>query len=314
MRISDKMITKSIITNIGKNREHMHQLQAQAASQKRINKPSDDPLGLSRVLASRESIKNLDQNSKNLQYALSFLRATDRSLENLSEVLISVKSVALSQANDPTSSAETRRMMSIQVVQAFQHALQIANGKFGSRFIFGGFKTTHPPFDHNGVYYGDSGTINLSLGENIIVPLNLSGESVFGNVLSDDGWESSKKEKRNPFERAPIRSVFKVMKNLEIVLNKNDTRGIQRTLVPLDELITQVISSRSQIGAQMGRLDSLSMEIEKSKIDQRQLISKTEDVDLFDLMHQMNTAENTLKATLDTSGRLVSRNLMDFLK
>ncbi len=306
MRVSDKMISQKVIDSIGENRRRMYKLQEQAASQKRINKPSDEPLGMSRVLSSKEEIKNLDQNSKNVQYAISFLKTTDRSLENLSEILMTTKNLALSQANVPTANQEMRKIIATQTAQAAQHALQIANSKFGNRFIFGGFQTTQPPFDHHGVYHGDNGSITLSLTQNIAIPLNLSGSSVFGNALLDDGWTS----KNEP----QVRSVFKVIKNLEMALKNNDTAQIQNTLVPLDQLISHVIFSRSKTGAQMGRLQSIAEELHQSKINHRELISKLEDADLFELVHEMNNTQNTLKATLDSASRLVSKNLMDFLR
>ena len=309
MRVSDKMLSQKIIDNISQNREHMYELQEQAASQKRINKPSDDPLGMSQVLFSKEEIKTLDQNSKDVHYAISFLKTTDRSLADLSNILMKTKDLALSQANDPSASSEMRRIMSSQAVQAFQHALQIANRKFGNRFIFGGFKTTQPPFDYNGIYHGDDGIIRLSITESISIPINISGEMVFGNALHDEGWES--KVHRNDFRKP--RSVFQVIKNLETSLKNDDTGSIQKVIEPLNELITQVIFSRSEIGAQMNRLQTLSERFKQSKINHRQWISELEDADLISLVHDMNNAQNTLKATLDSSSRLVSKNLMDFL-
>ena len=49
MRIADKMQFSQINQNVQKNRAEMSDLQNQAATQKRITKPSDDPLAASRV-------------------------------------------------------------------------------------------------------------------------------------------------------------------------------------------------------------------------------------------------------------------------
>ena len=40
MRIADKMAFEQVNSNIGKNRGHMSELQNQAATQKRVTKPS----------------------------------------------------------------------------------------------------------------------------------------------------------------------------------------------------------------------------------------------------------------------------------
>lgn len=61
MRIADKMQLNQTNTNVLKNRTEMYQLQNQAATQKRINKPSDDPLSSTRFW--RLVLKNVQVNS-----------------------------------------------------------------------------------------------------------------------------------------------------------------------------------------------------------------------------------------------------------
>ena len=47
MRVTDKMAYNQVTRNLQKNRGEMQDLQNQAATQKRINKPSDDPAAAS---------------------------------------------------------------------------------------------------------------------------------------------------------------------------------------------------------------------------------------------------------------------------
>ena len=73
MRISDNMTFDQVKDNIGKNRSDMADLQNKAATQKRVTKPSDDPVAASRVLATRIDLKGQSQYLKNINYAKSFL-------------------------------------------------------------------------------------------------------------------------------------------------------------------------------------------------------------------------------------------------
>src|SRR5690349_11991604 len=103
MRIADKMRYGQVDKNISKNRSDMASLQNQAATQKRVTKPSDDPLAASRVLSNRIDLQGNKQFTKSLGYAKSFLDYTDQSLGDLSEVIMRAKELAISQSNDASA-------------------------------------------------------------------------------------------------------------------------------------------------------------------------------------------------------------------
>jgi flagellar hook-associated protein 3 FlgL len=174
--------------NLSKNRSEMSELQNQAATQKRINKPSDDPAASARVLVSRTEERGGKQYVKNINSARSFLEFTDQSLSELSESLVRVKELAIQQANDAGASADTRRAVANEVGQIYAQAVQIGNRKLGEKYIFGGFKTTTQPFDVSGEYAGDDGDMKLQINKDAFIAMNISGDKVFlGKGLGEDG-------------------------------------------------------------------------------------------------------------------------------
>lgn len=179
MRIADKMQYEQVNANIAKNRSQMNELQNQAATQKRVTKPSDDPLAASRVLSNRIDLQGNRQFSKSLGYAKSFLEYTDQSLGELSEILMRAKELALSQSNDGSSNEESRRVVATEVEQLHNALVNIGNRKLGDRFIFGGFKTQTAPFDADGGYHGDRGEMNIHIDKEAFVPMNIAGDRVF---------------------------------------------------------------------------------------------------------------------------------------
>jgi flagellar hook-associated protein 3 FlgL len=66
VRIADKMNYEQVNANLGKNRSEMSELQNQAATQKRVTKPSDDPLAATRVLQTRTEIASGKQFLKSI--------------------------------------------------------------------------------------------------------------------------------------------------------------------------------------------------------------------------------------------------------
>lgn len=182
MRVADKMQFEQVKNNVGKNRSQMSELQNQAATQKRVTKPSDDPLAASRVLSNRIDLQSNRQFTKSLNYAKSFLEVTDQSLGDLSEVLMRAKELAINQSNDASANEESRRVVATEVEQLHNAMIAIGNRKLGDRFIFGGFKTMQAPFEENGKYGGDSGEMNIHIEKETFMPMNIPGDRVFLGV------------------------------------------------------------------------------------------------------------------------------------
>jgi len=59
MRITQNMMSTIFVSNLRKQTEAMLQRQEQIATQKRINRPSDDPSGMGRVLAGRSTLATI---------------------------------------------------------------------------------------------------------------------------------------------------------------------------------------------------------------------------------------------------------------
>lgn len=188
MRIADNMTFDQVRHNLSRNRSEMAELQNQAATQKRVTKPSDDPVAASRVLTSRVELAGNKQYSKNLNYARSFLDYTDESLEELTEHLVRAKELTLSQASDASANEQSRKAVAAEVEQIYHQIVQIGNRKLGERFIFGGFQTLSAPFDPQGGYKGDSGEIMIHVDKDAFVAMNVPGSKIFrGEGLSADG-------------------------------------------------------------------------------------------------------------------------------
>lgn len=346
MRVADKMLYDQVAGNIGKNRSQMQDLQNQAATQKRVTKPSDDPLAAARVLSNRIDLQSNRQFTKSLNYARSFLEYTDQSLGDLSEVLMRAKELAISQSNDASANEESRRVVATEVEQLHNAIVNIGNRKLGDRFIFGGFRTQNAPFDPRGHYNGDVGEMNIHVDKETFISMNVPGARVFlGEGINQKGavqgtppqpknieqFEQQKIENkvevRGPAsinagqvigeEAEPIpqgTNLFQVLKDLEVSLRTNDKEGVQQSLDWLDDALSQVVLTRAQVGSRGMVLDNLMQTIEKAKVDNQTAISSLEDADVFATISDINKTESTLQATLQTSGKLIQKSLMDFLR
>lgn len=359
MRIADKMQFNQIQKNITKNRSEMTELQNQAATQKRITKPSDDPLASARVLTNRAEDRASTQFIKNINYAKGFLEFTDQSLGELTEILVRAKELAISQAGDSGGTEETRRITGAEVEQLYNQSVQIGNRKLGERYVFGGYRTQSQPFDQDGEYYGDDGSMQVQTHKDSFVAMNLPGDKVFlGKGIGGDGiirsvdrkpktvdeigeFQQSEAERleleaeqeaqriniQSPSNQMHKRSkrhdptgesggvnVFGILKGLEISLRTNDKEAVQQSMDQLDDAISQVVLARSEVGARVMAINGTTDSLQKAIVDSRSSASNLEDADVFQVVSDISKTDSTLKATLETSSKLVERNLMDFLR
>ncbi len=362
MRVTDKMGRDQVTRNLQKNRTEMTDLQNQAATQKRVNKPSDDPVAAARVLGTRSEDRGSNQFMKNINYARSFLEYSDQSLGELADVMVRLKELAIGQANDAGASAETRRVVAEEVNQVFSQTVQLGNRKLGERFVFGGFKTTTTPFSRIGEYNGDDGDMYIPIDKDATVAMNVPGNQIFlGKGISQDGLirphaeppktadeldefrqnEEGRKQDVKDSQTAEITlrgpasigerkrmavetvsspeqqggvNIFGVVKGFEIALRTNDKEEIQESIDRLDQALSQVILTRAQVGARIQHLNRTQESLQKSLVDNKLLASQMEDADLFQVVSDITKTDSALKATLETSGKILQPSLLDFLK
>ncbi|HWU43300.1 MAG TPA: flagellar hook-associated protein FlgL, partial [Bdellovibrio sp.] len=121
-------------------------------------------------------------------------------------------------------------------------------------------------------------------------------------------------DKKDPVTGGAGVNVFSALKGLETSLRANDKEGVQESLDVLDQAISQVVLSRSEIGARIMAVNNTMDSLQKAVVDNKTTASQLEDADAFQVISDINKTDATLKATLETSGKLIQPSLLDFLK
>ena len=145
MRIAQRTMYRSFITNMNKNLSDYMDSNIQSATQKRINKPSDDPVGMARVLAYRSSIARNEQYISNSKEAAVQLASTDSALIQASTILSKMLEKA-NQISTETVTKENRLQTASELRQLFSQLLNLANTSFNGSHLFSGHKTDQPAY------------------------------------------------------------------------------------------------------------------------------------------------------------------------
>jgi len=131
------------------------------ASQKQVNKPSDDPLGMGKILDYRSAKVHISNYQTNITSSQSWLSATESSLSNINDILTKVKETAVSQAT-ATATASTRQIAADSLEPLIEQILSEANAKFGNRYLFSGTMTDTEPFSASASAARIDGTVAAS--------------------------------------------------------------------------------------------------------------------------------------------------------
>lgn len=146
MRVTQSMMYKSFISNMQSTLGAYMESNMQGASQKKINRPSDDPAGMALVLNSRRSIDETTQLQRNVDTAQGWLNLADSTLTQVSTTITSIKALA-EQAATGTMTPENRLQVSTQLRQLFGQLLNLSNMQFEGNSIFAGHKYNQPAFE-----------------------------------------------------------------------------------------------------------------------------------------------------------------------
>jgi len=85
-------------------------------------------------------------------------------------------------------------------------------------------------------------------------------------------------------------------------------------LTDIDAVMNNLLSIRSQVGAQTNRMTSALNQNTQQDESITDILSKTEDVDITKATMQYATLQNVYMASLSTSAKIIQPTLMDYLK
>lgn len=141
MRITNTMITNNTMRNVNKSKTNLYTTEQQMATQKKINRPSDDPIIAIRALSLRSSISEIDQYlNKNVPDVASWYALSETSLDNMNGILSSLNTYCVQGSTD-TFTVDNREAI-IQSIEQLKAALYAeGNADISGRYIFTGYRT-----------------------------------------------------------------------------------------------------------------------------------------------------------------------------
>ncbi|MGO4788245.1 flagellar hook-associated protein FlgL [Paenibacillus sp. 2KB_20] len=297
MRITQSMMTSSMMSGLQGNYRRLDKYQEQMMTQRRINRPSDDPVGVASALQYRGQITATTQFEQNAEDADSWLKYGDTVMTEVTQIIQRLADLAVQGGTD-TVPADARKNISEEVEELYEQLVSLGNSQFKGKYIFNGDRIDQKPFPDDPsqtAYTLDQGEVKYQVGAGITVSVNTLGEQVFGAYGDPSG-------------------IYAVVDNFKKALLADDTTAIQKAIPSLQKNLETVITAQSEMGGKQNRLEFTLSRLGDLNINYMDLQSKVEDADISKVIIDLKTSESIYQASLDTMARIIRPSLLDFLR
>lgn len=142
MRVTNNMITANTKSNINGNKVLVDKYNTQMTTQKKINRPSEDPVVAIRSLRMQTSLSHITQYlDNNISDANAWLDVTETALTNMKKILTDIRTQCVNGSTD-TLTADDRRTILKQLQAMSDQVYSEGNADYAGRTVFTGYRTS----------------------------------------------------------------------------------------------------------------------------------------------------------------------------
>jgi len=300
MRVTDTILQRNFLSNLSQSSERLYEQETRVLTNKRVNKPSDNPVDAINSMVIRTKLDEIDQYDRNISRAKGLLENSETVIAQLSDMFDRVKVLTIQGASD-TSGPMDKLSISYEVNQIIEQLFNAANNRSESTYVFAGTYNNAAPYravrNEQGqieavTSNGSTGDINRIIGENITIKTNVNGEELFeqGGNLFD--------------------TLISVRDNLEA----NDSDALRENLTALNDSSEKINNTRAVVGSRVNRIESAAARNESDKFKFTEYLSNTEDIDAAEAIIDYQAQLLTLQSSLQAGARILLPKLGDFLR
>lgn len=298
MRVANKTLFDSITQNLGKVSSEMVAANNVVSTGKKLNKLSDDPVGLVTVLDLRSSLAEINQIGRNISMGRSWLTAAESALTQSQDIIMDVKALCVQYSSANVSAAE--RQNAVEMVDGMlKEIIALSNSQSGGKHVFGGTNTNTIPFAFNAagtqvIYSGSDTPFSIKIGQDTNIEIGRDGQKIFG-----ENWDND--------------NIFKTLTDLKTYLQNSDVGNIQNTMGLLDSHLDKLSATLSDIGGKTIRLDIKDHIIQDLKLTYTDRKSQIEDADYAEAVLELNAKELAYEAALASASKAMTLSLVDYI-
>ncbi len=319
MRVTQSMLSSTMLRNLSNSYNKMGQWQEQLSTGSKLLRPSDDPVGVTRAMGYRTQLAQNAQYDTNLDTASKWLDTTDTALGSLGSAMTRVQELITQAANDTNQTVDREKML-LEIKQIREEVYDIANTKIGDEYIFSGTRTSEPLYTKDAAgnsivnpkatnaapnTSGFENSFNVEIYNDITLDVNTTGAiNMFGKLdIVFDKIEAALAGTNGVTSGADIGSIL-----------GGTNSPTDKAFETIQGSIDLLLNKRAEAGAKQNRVDMMSdrLAIQKEVLTKQQ--SNVEDVEYEEAITNMITQESIHRAALSVGGRIIQQTLVDFIR
>jgi flagellar hook-associated protein 3 FlgL len=290
-RMPNQMLVNNSLTALEQSFRKLSDLQNQASSLKRLQKPSDGPADVVSAMQLHAGLSQSTQYTRNLSDAQGWLGNADNALTSTFTQLQKVNDLVV-QASNSSLDANARQGIATQIDAIRQTVIGLANTTYAGRPIFAGTAGGDNAYDSNGQYVGVSAAVERNIAPGQRIQVNVNGDTVFG---------------------APGNDLFATLSQISNAV-RTDPSQLTALQATLSTQTTQVQTSLAQVGSQFLRVQNMQSQNTSNGLTMKQNLTNIEDVDIASVMVNLQAQQVAYQAALEATAKAIQPSLTDFLR
>jgi len=291
MRVTPTATCRDLLASLDTLNEKLDTVSQQISTGKRMVHLRDSPAAGAESVHLAGEAAELDQYKTNADSGTFYLQVADSVLNSVQNLVTSIQTKG-SAATSGTASASDCASLAEEVRSLRDQVLSLANSEVRGRYIFAGSQITSAPFVIEGddvTYIGDDEINKISVDDGLQVQQNIPGSSVF----------------------SPI---FDAIESMLSAMDAGDHAGIGDAVAQMSSSLGGLNLARGQVGAELGKLENVSLELDTEAVNLRAQQSRVEDANAAEAATRLSQLQTALKTTLAVGQSILQQhNLFDFL-
>ncbi|WP_088833311.1 flagellar hook-associated protein FlgL [Paenibacillus tyrfis] len=293
LRVTQGMMQSQLLRNLSNNVKRMSNTENELTTARKLNKPSDDPVGITYALRYRSELSINEQYQKNIDFAKSSVDHTDTVLGQINDIIQRASELTVKGVSG-TNPQDALNAIAKEIGSLFDEVITLGNSQMNGKYIFNGQFTDKKPYT-TGTESTDTAEIKYEFSAGVVIPINITGNEVFGEGTENDN----------------LFTVLKGIQNAFVSGDQATARDFMEKLKVRQDKFSQV---RSEVGARANRIDLMDNRLKDLEMNLTSMSSKTEDADMAETMIRMQRDENVYQASLSSGAKIIQPSLLDYLR
>ncbi len=293
MRITQSMILRNTLQRVNQNKINLNDLNKAISTGKKVIDASDDPVNFTRASRFKETIKQNEQYLRNITNTVGWVETSSTILDHIVSLMKEGKEIATKGA-DAATFAPARMALAQTIDSKIEELIDLLNSEHAGKNIFAGTETKIvTPFSIAGdivTYTGNTEDITRKVSENLSVSINTTGQE-----LLDTG-------------------MFTALIDLRNALNADDITIINNSIDVIATVAENVIGISTTNGLVMNNLILSEERLEDSIYELKTFVSRDENADMAEAIVKYESEELAYRAAMQSASRILSLNIMDFIR